>query len=102
MAEARPQRGAFRQRDTPILTFINKMDREGKEPLALLDEIEQELGMPCVPMTWPVGQGKAFGGIVDLRRQQMRLFKAGAASVKSSMLCSARSASCSSRWCSTG
>ena len=67
-----------RQRDTPILTFINKMDREGKEPLALLDEIEQELGMPCVPMTWPVGQGKAFGGIVDLRRQQMRLFKAGA------------------------
>ena len=54
------------------------MDREGKEPLALLDEIEQELGMPCVPMTWPVGQGKAFGGIVDLRKQQMRLFKAGA------------------------
>jgi len=67
-----------RQRDTPILTFVNKMDREGKEPLALLDEIEQELGMPCVPMTWPVGQGKAFGGIVDLRKQQMRLFKAGA------------------------
>ncbi|WP_428420320.1 peptide chain release factor 3 [Methylibium sp.] len=67
-----------RQRDTPIITFVNKMDREGKEPLALLDEIEQELGMPCVPMTWPVGQGKAFGGIVDLRKQQMRLFKAGA------------------------
>ena len=67
-----------RQRDTPILTFVNKMDREGKEPLELLDEIEQELGMPCVPMTWPVGQGKAFGGIVDLRKQQMRLFKAGA------------------------
>jgi peptide chain release factor 3 len=67
-----------RQRGTPIMTFVNKMDREGKEPLELLDEIEQELGMPCVPMTWPVGQGKAFGGIVDLRRQQMRLFKAGA------------------------
>jgi len=67
-----------RQRGTPIMTFVNKMDREGKEPLALLDEIEQELGMPCVPMTWPVGQGKAFGGIVDLRKQQMRLFKAGA------------------------
>ncbi|MBA3623621.1 MAG: peptide chain release factor 3, partial [Methylibium sp.] len=47
-------------------------------PLELLDEIEQELGMPCVPMTWPVGQGKAFGGIVDLRRRHMRLFKAGA------------------------
>jgi len=67
-----------RQRDTPIMTFVNKMDREGKDPLELLDEIEQELGMPCVPMTWPVGQGKAFGGIVDLRKQQMRLFKAGA------------------------
>lgn len=67
-----------RQRDTPILTFVNKLDREGKEPLALLDEIEQELGMPCVPMTWPVGQGKAFAGIVDLRKRQMRLFKAGA------------------------
>ncbi|WP_309625171.1 peptide chain release factor 3 [Methylibium sp.] len=67
-----------RQRGTPIMTFVNKMDREGKEPLALLDEIEQELGMPCVPMTWPVGQGKAFGGIVDLRKRQMRLFKAGA------------------------
>ncbi|WP_236676713.1 peptide chain release factor 3 [Aquariibacter lacus] len=67
-----------RQRDTPILTFVNKMDREGRDPLELLDEIEQELGMPCVPMTWPVGQGKAFGGIVDLRKQQMRLFKAGA------------------------
>ncbi|MGA0610458.1 peptide chain release factor 3 [Caldimonas sp. KR1-144] len=66
-----------RQRDTPILTFVNKMDREGREPLELLDEIEQELGMPCVPMTWPVGQGKAFGGIVDLRKQQMRLFAAG-------------------------
>ncbi|HXD07469.1 MAG TPA: peptide chain release factor 3 [Burkholderiaceae bacterium] len=67
-----------RQRNTPIMTFVNKMDREGREPLELLDEIEQELGMPCVPMTWPVGQGKAFGGIVDLRRERMRLFKAGA------------------------
>ncbi|RZU02189.1 peptide chain release factor 3 [Rivibacter subsaxonicus] len=68
-----------RQRDTPIITFINKMDREGREPLELLDEVERELGMPCVPMTWPVGQGKAFGGIVDLRKQQMRLFAPGEA-----------------------
>jgi peptide chain release factor 3 len=66
-----------RQRDTPIITFINKMDREGRDPIALLDEIEAELGMPCVPMTWPVGQGKAFGGIVDLRARHMRLFRAG-------------------------
>ncbi|GIX22995.1 MULTISPECIES: peptide chain release factor 3 [Caldimonas] len=66
-----------RQRDTPILTFVNKMDREGRDPIALLDEIEQELGMPCVPMTWPVGQGKAFAGIVNLRQKNMRLFKPG-------------------------
>ncbi len=67
-----------RQRDTPIITFVNKMDREGRDPISLLDEIEAELGMPCVPMTWPVGQGKAFGGIVNLRTKSMRLFKAGA------------------------
>ena len=66
-----------RQRNTPIMTFVNKMDREGRDPLELLDEIEQALGMPCVPMTWPVGQGKQFGGIVDLRQKHMRLFKAG-------------------------
>jgi peptide chain release factor 3 len=68
-----------RQRNTPIMTFVNKMDREGRDPIELLDEIEQALGMPCVPMTWPVGQGKQFGGIVDLRKQHMRLFKAGEA-----------------------
>ena len=45
-----------RQRDTPIMTFVNKLDREGRDPLELLDEVEQALGIPCVPMTWPVGQ----------------------------------------------
>jgi peptide chain release factor 3 len=70
-----------RERNTPIITFVNKMDREGREPLELLDEIEQALGMPCVPMTWPVGQGKGFCGIVDLRKQHMRLFKGGQAKV---------------------
>ncbi|VWX57574.1 peptide chain release factor RF-3 [Burkholderiales bacterium 8X] len=66
-----------RQRDTPIITFVNKMDREVREPLELLDEIERELGMPCVPMTWPVGQGKSFGGIVNLRTQAMTVFESG-------------------------
>ena len=66
-----------RQRGTPIMTFINKLDREGRDPLELLDEVEQALGMPCTPMTWPVGQGKLFGGIMDLRAQHMRVFKAG-------------------------
>ena len=66
-----------RARKTPIITFINKLDREGKDPLALLDEIENILGMPTVPFTWPVGMGKRFGGVFDIRNDQMRVFKAG-------------------------
>lgn len=66
-----------RQRDTPIITFVNKMDREVREPLDILDEVERELGMPCVPMTWPVGKGKVFGGIMNLRRQEMTVFESG-------------------------
>lgn len=66
-----------RARNTPILTFVNKMDREVQEPLALMDEIERELGMAVVPFTWPVGMGKQFGGVMDLRKQQMRVFSPG-------------------------
>jgi len=66
-----------RTRDTPIITFVNKMDREVRDPLDILDEVERELGMPCVPMTWPVGQGKSFGGIIDLRTQSMKVFESG-------------------------
>ncbi len=64
-------------RKTPIITFVNKMDREVRDPLEILDEIEQVLGVPCVPMTWPVGQGKRFHGIYNLRTDQMRLFSPG-------------------------
>ena len=67
-----------RARNTPILTFVNKMDREVQEPLNLMDEIERELGMTVVPFTWPVGMGKFFGGVMDLRKDQMRVFKGGA------------------------
>jgi peptide chain release factor 3 len=66
-----------RQRDTPIITFVNKMDREVRDPLDILDEVERELGMPCVPMTWPVGQGKSFGGIINLRTEAMTVFESG-------------------------
>src|SRR5688572_5055447 len=66
-----------RQRNTPIITFVNKMDREVREPLDILDEVERELGMPCVPMTWPVGKGKSFGGIMNLRRNAMTVFESG-------------------------
>jgi peptide chain release factor 3 len=66
-----------RARNTPIITFINKLDRETKEPLEVLDEIERVLRMPTVPLTWPVGMGKRFGGVFDLRADQMRVFRAG-------------------------
>ena len=66
-----------RARNTPILTFVNKMDREVQEPLALMDEIERELGMSVVPFTWPIGMGKAFHGVMDLREQRMRVFPPG-------------------------
>jgi peptide chain release factor 3 len=66
-----------RARNTPILTFVNKMDREVQDPLVLMDEIERELGMTVVPFTWPVGMGKFFGGVMDLRKDQMRVFSPG-------------------------
>ncbi len=66
-----------RARNTPILTFVNKMDREVQPPLDLLDEIERELGMAVVPFTWPVGMGKRFGGVYNRRGQTMRVFEAG-------------------------
>jgi peptide chain release factor 3 len=66
-----------RARNTPIITFINKLDREGKEPLSVLDEIEKVLRMPTVPFTWPVGMGKRFAGVFDIRNDKMRVFKAG-------------------------
>ncbi|MDO5102145.1 MAG: peptide chain release factor 3 [Lautropia sp.] len=66
-----------RARNTPIITFINKMDREVREPLEILDEIETTLGMPTAPFTWPVGMGKRFAGVIDLKKEQMRVFRAG-------------------------
>jgi peptide chain release factor 3 len=53
------------------------MDREVREPLALMEEIERELGMEVVPFTWPVGMGKRFHGVMDLREQRMRVFAPG-------------------------
>ena len=67
-----------RARNTPIITFINKMDREVREPLDLLAELEEHLGMDAVPFSWPVGMGRAFGGVFDIRRDRMRVFRSGA------------------------
>ncbi|MDQ5959422.1 MAG: peptide chain release factor 3, partial [Pseudomonadota bacterium] len=63
-----------RMRDTPILTFINKLDREGKEPIDLLDEIESVLGSQCAPMTWPIGMGKRFRGVYHLYDDAIAFF----------------------------
>jgi peptide chain release factor 3 len=66
-----------RSRNTPIITFINKLDREVKEPLALIDEIERVLGMSAVPFTWPVGMGRRFAGVFDIHQDHMRMFQHG-------------------------
>ena len=64
-----------RMRRIPILTFINKLDRLGREPLELLGEIERVLGIATVPMNWPIGQGPTFQGVYDLRRHAALLFE---------------------------
>ncbi|QKQ23796.1 peptide chain release factor 3 [Candidatus Ruthia endofausta] len=66
-----------RLRDTPILTFINKLDREGKEPIDLLNEVETVLNIECAPITWPIGIGKRFKGVVHLLENQVYLFETG-------------------------
>ena len=75
-----------RARQLPIVTFINKLDRHGREPLDLLDEIERILGMPCSPMTWPIGAGPDFQGVYDREGRQLLHFERGvSASHKAAM-----------------
>ncbi len=66
-----------RLRDTPIITFINKLDREVREPIELLDEIESVLGLACAPVTWPVGMGKRFRGVYHLLDETLLRFAPG-------------------------
>jgi len=63
-----------RLRDTPILTFINKMDREGKDPIDLMDEVEEVLDIQCAPMTWPIGMGKRFKGVFHLYSDTIHIY----------------------------
>ncbi|MCK5720490.1 MAG: peptide chain release factor 3 [Thiomargarita sp.] len=64
-----------RLRNTPILTFINKLDRDGQEPIELLDEIEDVLKIKCAPITWPIGMGKYFKGIYHFLDDKITLFE---------------------------
>ncbi|MDX1508649.1 MAG: peptide chain release factor 3, partial [Woeseiaceae bacterium] len=67
-----------RLRDTPIMTFINKLDREGREPIELLDEIEEVLDIQCAPITWPIGMGSRLKGVYHLAQDRIYLYnKAG-------------------------
>ena len=65
-----------RLRATPIVTFVNKMDRESREPVELLDEIEQVLGLRCAPVTWPIGSGRRFKGVYHLLDDRVHFFSA--------------------------
>ena len=66
-----------RLRDTPILAFVNKMDREIREPIELLDEIETVLGIAAAPITWPIGMGRAFKGVYHIANDVLHVFTPG-------------------------
>ncbi|MDQ2075059.1 peptide chain release factor 3 [Marinimicrobium sp. ABcell2] len=66
-----------RLRDTPILSFINKMDREARDPVELLDEIESVLKIQAVPINWPLGMGQDFKGVYNLYTDTVHLYKKG-------------------------
>jgi peptide chain release factor 3 len=65
-----------RRRNTPIIVFINKLDREGKDAFDLLDEVEQKLGLKVRPLSWPVGMGQSFQGVYNMYEQKLSLFRA--------------------------
>jgi len=64
-----------RMRSTPVIIFVNKMDREGRNPFELLDELEQKLQIDVLPLTWPISQGQNFKGVYNLYRKQLNLFE---------------------------
>ena len=66
-----------RMRNYPVIVFINKLDREGKEPIELLDEIEKELNIKVRPLTWPVGMGSRFKGVYNIYKSTFNFFKSG-------------------------
>jgi len=66
--------GVCRLRDTPIMTFINKLDRESRHPVELLDEVENVLNIQCAPVTWPIGSGRSFKGVYHLWEDRVHFF----------------------------
>jgi peptide chain release factor 3 len=66
-----------RMRNTPVIIFVNKLDREGKRPVELMDELEEKLEINVQPMTWPIGMGQSFKGVYNLYEQNIYLFEPG-------------------------
>jgi len=64
-----------RMRHTPVMVFVNKMDREGNEPLDIIEEIEEELDIAVRPYTWPIGKGKRFKGVYNLFKEEIQLYE---------------------------
>ncbi len=76
-AQTRKLMEVCRMRNTPILTFVNKLDREGMSPLDILADIEETLQIECAPLSWPIGMGKRFKGAYNLYRKELNLFTPG-------------------------
>ena len=73
-AQTRKLMEVCRMRKTPVIIFINKMDREGRDPFDVLDELEKELQIKVRPLSWPIGQGRKFKGVYNIYEQQLNLF----------------------------
>ena len=73
-AQTRKLMEVCRMRNTPVIIFVNKMDREGRDPFDLLDELEEELHISVRPLSWPIGQGQRFKGVYNIYEQQLNLF----------------------------
>src|SRR6185436_7491947 len=71
--QTRKLMGVCRMRHTPVIIFINKLDREGKDPWDLLDELEKEFHIHARPLTWPIGMGTSFKGVYNLAEKQLQL-----------------------------
>ena len=74
-AQTRKLMNVCRMRNTPVIIFVNKMDREGKDPFSLLDELEDELQIKVRPLSWPINQGFSFKGVYNIYEKKLNLFE---------------------------
>ena len=75
-----------RMRDTPVIIFVNKLDREGKDPYDLLDELEDKLSIQVQPLTWPINMGPRFKGVYNLYKKELNLFSANKTKIEDQVL----------------